>query len=237
MKKLFVIALLVLFAVSLHARAIQEDYKKAEEKARVSYAVGLIMGENLRSIGLEFDYPAFTEGFKAAVGDAEAQFSEQEAIEIIETALQTAMEKKAAENRLLEEEFLVKNGERPGVQTTASGLQYEILVGTDAEKPGTDSLVRVHYEGSFADGSLFDSSIDESEGTLIPLDRVIPGWTEGITLMGIGSKYRFFIPSELAYGKEGIQSMIPPYSTLVFTVELLEIVNPESEFEDESEEF
>ena len=236
MKKVFVILLLTASVLSLHARGIQEDYKKAEEKAKVSYAAGLLMGSNLRSVELEFDYAAFTEGFKAAMGDAAAQFSEQEAVEIVETALQKAIEKKAEENRLFEEEFLAMNGQRPGVLTTDSGLQYEIIVETNGEKPESDSVVRVHYEGSFADGSPFDSSDNESEGALIPLEMVIPGWTEGIMLMGVGSKYCFYIPSELAYGKEGFQSLIPPYSTLVFTVELLEIMNPDSEQEDDESE-
>jgi FKBP-type peptidyl-prolyl cis-trans isomerase len=228
MKKLFVFVFLA-SSVLLHARGIREEFQKAEEKARVSYAVGLIMGASLRQSELEFDYPSLAEGIKAAMGDAEAQFSDQEAIEIIETALQNAMEKKAGVNRLLEEEFLSRNGARSEVRTTASGLQYEVLLDTDGEKPEANSMVRVFYEGSFTDGKVFDSSGDEDEGALIPLDKVIPGWTEGIMLMGKGSKYKFYIPSDMAYGKEGIQSMIPPYSTLIFTVELLEIIVPEPE--------
>jgi len=228
MKKLFVFVLLA-SSVLLYARGIREDFQKAEEKARVSYAVGMIMGSSLRQAELEFDYLAVTEGLKAAMGDAEAQFSDQEAVEIIEAALQNALEKKAGVNRLLEEEFLSRNGARPEVQTTPSGLQYEVLLDTEGDKPEANSVVKVYYEGSFTDGRVFDSSGDEGEGALIPLDRVIPGWTEGIMLMSPGSKYKFFIPSEMAYGKEGIQSMIPPYSTLIFTVELLEIMAPEQE--------
>jgi len=148
-------------------------------------------------------------------------------VEIIETAWQEAMEKKSAQNRRLEEEFLARNGARPEVIVTPSGLQYEILVETAGEKPNPDSIVKVHYIGTFSDGSPFDSSTEE-EGAYIPLDMVISGWTEGLLLMSVGSNYRLYIPSYLAYGKEGIQQIVPPYSTLIFTVELLEILGPNS---------
>ncbi|MDR3020608.1 MAG: FKBP-type peptidyl-prolyl cis-trans isomerase, partial [Treponema sp.] len=137
------------------------------------------------------------------------------------------MEKIAEEARLQEEAYLARNAERPEVQVTPNGLQYEIILETDGEKPQSDSIVRVKYEGLFRDGSLFDSTGDDEEGAFIPLEMVIPGWTEGLTMMGVGSKYRFFIPSSLAYGEDGIQSVIPPYATLIFTVELLEIMTDE----------
>ena len=231
MKKKFILICLILPALSLHARAIQEDFRKAEEKQRISYAAGILMGGNLLPSGLEFDYNAFTEGFKAGLGDAEPQFSEQEAIDIIETALQAAAEKIAMQNRLAEEEFLAMNRERPGIHTTSSGLQYDIIVATDGEKPGPDSVVLVMYEGAFLDGTVFDSSYEEG-GAYIPLDRVIPGWAEAVQLMGVGSTYIFYIPSYLAYGEAGIQQVIPPYATLVFTVGLLEIVSEEMLYEE-----
>jgi len=225
MKKTFIFICLFLSVLALHARAIQEDFRNAEEKARLSYALGMTIGYNfgLRSMGIEFDYEAFAEGLRAAMEDSiEPQFSEQEAMEIVETALQNAMEKTAEANRLSEEEFLANNSRRPEIQTTPSGLQYEIIMETNGEKPAPNSVVSVYYEGTFIDGSLFDSS--EGEAVNIPLDMVIPGWTEGLMLMGTGSKYRIYIPSNLAYGKTGVQNFIPPYSTLIFTVELLEIL-------------
>jgi FKBP-type peptidyl-prolyl cis-trans isomerase len=224
MKKLFVFVCLSLAALSLHAKAIQEDYKKAEEKARVSYAFGMIIGSNMRSAVLDFDYTAFAEGVEAMVETGRGQFSEQEAMEIVETALQKAMEIQAEENRVREEEFLAANRERAEVNVTPSGLQYEVLVESAGEKPVSSSIVRVHYVGTFMDGSPFDSSDDE-EGVYIPLEMVIQGWSEGLMLMNAGSKFKFFIPSNLAYGKEGIQSVIPPYSPLIFTVDLIEIIN------------
>jgi FKBP-type peptidyl-prolyl cis-trans isomerase len=230
MKKLFVFVCLCLFVcvLSLHARGIQEDYRAAEEKARVSYAFGMAIGSNfnLGAMGIEFDYAAFTDGLRAMVEAGEPQFSEQEAMEIIETALQNAMETRANQNRLLEREFLTMNSQRPEIMVTETGLQYEIIENTEGEKPKADSVVRVLYTGTFIDGTPFDSSVEE-DGSYIPMELVINGWTEGLMLMSIGSQYRLFIPSYLAYGSDGIQGIIPPYSTLIFTVKLLEIVNPD----------
>jgi len=233
MKKQILFICMFLSVLALHARAIQEDFKNADEKARLSYAFGMAIGYNfdLRSMGIEFDYTAFAEGLKAVVENTETQFSEQEAMEMIETALQNAMEKTAEANRLSEEEFLASNSRRPEIQVTPSGLQYEIIIETNGEKPTPISVVSVYYEGTFIDGSQFDSS--EGEAVQIPLNMVIPGWTEGLTLMSTGSKYRLYIPSSLAYGKNGIQNFIPPYSTLIFTVELLEILVA-NEFKEES---
>jgi len=224
MKKTLIFLCLGLSAFSLYARAIQEDYRRADEKARLSYAFGMLIGSNLRSTDLEYDYSAFTDGLRDIVENGAGQFTEQEAIEIVETALQRAQDRMVEANRLQEEEFLAMNSMRPEVSITPSGLQYEILVETDGEKPKPDSVVRVYYAGSFTDGSIFDYSV-EDEGAYIPLDMVIPGWTEGLLLMSEGSRYRFFIPSEMAYGRNGIQSVIPPYATLIFEVELLEIID------------
>ena len=234
MKKLLFTACLLLPALALYAAGIQEDYKNADEKARLSYAFGMLIGSNLSTAEIDFDYDAFTNGVRDKIENAKTQFSEQEAIEIVETALQAASDKNSEVNRMQEVEFLTKNAERPEVQITPSGLQYEVLAGTEGEKPAANSVVKVHYEGTFIDGSLFDAS-DEEDGAFIPLDRVIPGWTEGLMLMSVGSKFKLYIPSELAYGKDGIQSIIPAYSTLVFTVELLEIIGDDDDDSDEDD--
>jgi len=228
MKKLTVFLCLFFAVLTLNARAIQEDYREADERARVSYAFGMAIGSNfnLSTMGIEFDYAAFTEGLRAMIEDGETQFSEQEAMEIIETALEAAMENRSNQNKVMEEEYLAANMLRPGIKVTETGLQYEILTATEGEKPTLNSVVRVNYTGAFIDGKPFDSSTDEN-GALIPLEYVIPGWTEGLMLMSPGSHYRLYIPSELGYGSEGIHGIIPPYSTLIFTVELLEIVAPE----------
>ena len=224
MKKSLICICLFSALTALYAKGIQDEYKAADDRAQISYAFGMIMGSNLVSMPIDFDYHAFTEGIKAVLEDTETLFSEQEAYDIVETALQEAMEKLSEGNRSLEAEFLNKNSLRPGVMITSSGLQFEILKDAQGDRPSIDSVVRVHYTGTFIDGSLFDSSYDE-EGVYIPLEMVINGWTEGLLLMSVGSKYRLFIPSNLAYGREGIQGVIPPYSTLIFEVELLEITD------------
>lgn len=121
------------------------------------------------------------------------------------------------------EKFLVENAKREGVKVTASGLQYEVLEATIGQKPKATDSVRVHYEGTLIDGTVFDSSYKRGESIAFPLNGVIKGWTEGLQLMSVGSKYKFFIPYQLAYGEHGAGASIPPYAALIFTVELLGI--------------
>lgn len=121
------------------------------------------------------------------------------------------------------EKFLAENAKREGVKVTASGLQYEVLDATIGQKPKATDSVRVHYEGTLIDGTVFDSSYKRGESIAFPLNGVIKGWTEGLQLMSVGSKYKFFIPYQLAYGEHGAGASIPPYAALIFTVELLGI--------------
>ena len=121
------------------------------------------------------------------------------------------------------EKFLAENAKREGVKTTASGLQYEVLEATLGQKPKATDSVRVHYEGTLIDGTVFDSSYQRGEPIEFPLNGVIKGWTEGLQLMPVGSKYKRYIPYELGYGERGAGQSIPPFATLIFTVELLEI--------------
>ena len=121
------------------------------------------------------------------------------------------------------EKFLAENAKREGVKTTASGLQYEVLEATIGQKPKATDSVKVHYEGTLIDGTVFDSSYKRGESISFPLNGVIKGWTEGLQLMSVGSKYKFFIPYQLAYGERGAGASIPPYAALIFTVELLGI--------------
>jgi len=223
MKKILIPALIFVSVFALHAKAIQEDMDMADETVRISYAFGMLFGSNLSTVPLEFDYDAFTEGFRVMLENGDPLFTGQEAVEIVETAMYYAREKNAEENRRREDGFLAVNSQRQGVHVTSSGLQYEVIVESNGAKPQADSTVRVNYTGSFTDGSIFDQS--GSEGALIPMDMVIPGWTEGLMLMNVGSTYRLFIPSSLAYGRSGAQNIIPPYSTLIFIVELLEIMD------------
>ena len=121
------------------------------------------------------------------------------------------------------EKFLAENAKREGVKVTESGLQYEVLEATIGQKPKATDTVRVHYEGTLIDGTVFDSSYKRGESIAFPLNGVIKGWTEGLQLMSVGSKFKFFIPYQLAYGERGAGASIPPYAALIFTVELLGI--------------
>ena len=121
------------------------------------------------------------------------------------------------------EKFLAENAKREGVKVTASGLQYEVLEATLGQKPKATDTVKVHYEGTLIDGTVFDSSYKRGESISFPLNGVIKGWTEGLQLMSVGSKYKFFIPYQLAYGESGAGASIPPYAALIFTVESLGI--------------
>jgi FKBP-type peptidyl-prolyl cis-trans isomerase len=195
-----------------------------DEKIDISYAYGLIIGSDLKGVGIEFDYAALGQGLEAALEGQDTRMSLDDAISLVQEAYQTAMERQAEENRVKEALFFEENGKRPGVITTASGLQYEVTRGGSGEKPGPQAVVRVNYEGKFTSGEIFDSSYERDEAQEIPLDQVIPGWSEGVQLMGVGDSFTFYIPSRLAYGENG-GGTIPPYTPLVFKVELLGILS------------
>jgi FKBP-type peptidyl-prolyl cis-trans isomerase len=228
MKQLLFFLLILFAALSLYAKGIAEEAALAGEKADTSYAFGLVIGNDLKTTGMEFDYAAFTAGLRDAVEGGESRFSMGDAIERVQTAFQAAMEKKATENQAREARYLSENGQKDGVVTTGSGLQYEVITEGKGEKPGAHDTVKVNYEGTMTDGKVFDSSWDRGEPAELPIDTVIPGWSEGVRLMTVGSTYRFFIPSSLAYGSQGAGQIIPPYSTLIFKVELLEILPKEA---------
>jgi FKBP-type peptidyl-prolyl cis-trans isomerase len=224
MKKIIVTLCLFAAAFSLYGKAIAEDAVRLDEKQNTSYAFGLVLGSDLRQTGLEFDYTAFTEGFCASVEGREGRYSLDEAVQLVQTAFREAMAAQAEQSRAKEAQYLAENGAREGIITTESGLQYEVISAGGGEKPGETALVRVNYEGTLTDGTVFDSTWERNEPAEFPLDRVIPGWNEGIQLMGVGDNFIFYIPSNLAYGEQGAGEVIPPFSTLIFKVELLEIL-------------
>jgi FKBP-type peptidyl-prolyl cis-trans isomerase len=221
---LVVFLCLVVLTASLHARGRIEDPEKALGTADTSYAFGLVLGRDLKQLGIEFDYTAFTEGFRTVIEGNEPRYGFDEALGKVRTAFAEAAVRQAAENKEKEALFLKENGEREGIETTASGLQYEVLKGGEGKKPGPQALVQVNYEGKLVNGAVFDSTWQRGEPARIPLNRVIPGWSEGIQLMGLGDVYVFYIPSALAYGETGAGELIPPNSPLIFRVELIEIL-------------
>jgi FKBP-type peptidyl-prolyl cis-trans isomerase len=230
MKKFIIGCALFFLALTVQANGIREDVNFTGEKARTSYAFGMTVGGDLEQTGMEIDYFAFTEGLRAAMERGQTIMDRDEALEIVQDAFESAMRKQNAELREKEELFLAENAARPGVQTTESGLQYVILEEGSGPKPAEDDVVRVHYEGALTDGSVFDSSYERDEPEEIPLNMVIPGWADGIMLMTVRGKHRIRLPSDLAYGERGAGQVIPPYSTLVFTVELLDIVTDKEDF-------
>ena len=218
---------LMIPVVAISARAIQEEADLVEEKAKTSYAFGMTVGLDLKQSGLELDFAAFSDGLKAAMEHGETRLEKEEALEIVQNAFEAALQKQASEMQAREAAFLEFNAGRPGVESTESGLQYIVMNEGKGPKPSADDTVKVHYEGALTDGTVFDSSYLQDQPDEIPLDMVIPGWAEGIQLMNVGSKYRIFIPSWMAYGERGAGQIIPPYSTLVFTIELIGIVDTE----------
>ena len=191
---------------------------------KISYALGLSMGQNLMGSGVEkLNYQDLALGIEDVLSHNQPKISYQEAQQVLNTFFQELEAKVAGAAKADGEKFLAENAKREGVKVTASGLQYEILEPSLGQKPKATDTVRVHYEGPLIDGTVFDSSYKRGESITFPLNGVIKGWTEGLQLMSIGSKYKFFIPYQLAYGERGAGASIPPYAALIFTVELLGI--------------
>ncbi|MBR1472726.1 MAG: FKBP-type peptidyl-prolyl cis-trans isomerase [Paludibacteraceae bacterium] len=191
---------------------------------KISYALGLSMGQNLMSSGVEsLNYQDLAAGIEDVLTKQQPKISYQEAQQVLNQFFQELETKVAGAAKAEGEKFLAENAKREGVKVTASGLQYEILEPSLGQKPKATDTVRVHYEGTLIDGTVFDSSYRRGESITFPLNGVIAGWTEGRQLMSIGSKYKFFIPYNLAYGERGAGQSIPPYAALIFTVELLGI--------------
>lgn len=197
---------------------------------KFSYMLGMDIGMNLKNVPQDVDFEIFLRGIKDSFEGKETLITEEEAIKIKQEFIQNMqmerikeMTETAQKNKEEGEAFLEENKEKEGVITTESGLQYMVLEKGDGPIPEEDDEVTVHYKGTLIDGTEFDSSYQRGEPVTFSLGGVIPGWTEGLQLMNVGSKYRFFIPSELAYGQRGAGAQIGPNSVLIFDVELLGI--------------
>ena len=202
----------------------------ASEKAKFSYALGQDVGNSLKRLGEPIDEAAFTLGVRDALSSAKPRIAPGQAqkikAEVFRRRAEAQAKKQAEEARANAAEaraFLEKNAKAKGVRTTPSGLQYEVLRPGKGERPGPHDTVRVHYEGRLADGTVFDSSYKRGQPAVFALDRVVKGFAEGIQLMRVGAKYRFWIPPELGYGVHGAPPRIPSNAVLVFDVELLGI--------------
>lgn len=191
---------------------------------KLSYAWGLAMGQQLKGMGVKnLDYKSFGEAVESGFEGKEPAMPLEEANKLINKYLQNLQADMEKKTRQAGEQFLAENGKKEGVHTTASGLQYVVEAEGNGDRPGPEDEVTVHYTGKLTDGTIFDSSVQRGEPATFPLNRVILGWTEGVQLMKTGAKYTFFVPSDLAYGAQGIPGAIPPHSTLIFDVQLISI--------------
>ncbi|MBQ5524553.1 MAG: FKBP-type peptidyl-prolyl cis-trans isomerase [Paludibacteraceae bacterium] len=192
---------------------------------KVSYALGLSIGNNLLSSGIkDVNLEKFAKGVSDVLKGANPEMSYDEAKKILDKFFKELAEKINGQNAAVGKAFLEKNKKEEGVIELPSGLQYKVLKEGNGKKPKATDKVRCHYEGMLLDGTVFDSSIKRGEPAVFGVNQVIQGWVEALQLMQEGSKWRLFIPSEMAYGARGAGNSIPPHATLIFDVELIEVV-------------
>jgi FKBP-type peptidyl-prolyl cis-trans isomerase FkpA len=215
-------------AMSVNATA---QPKLVTEKDKVSYMVGTQVGGSLATIKDEIDLKIVFAAIESALAGTEPVMTQEEMMNVqrafaerLQGKQAAQMQEMAVKNKSEGEAFLARNKSASGVKATDSGLQYQVVTAGSGPKPAATDTVRVHYVGTLLDGTKFDSSIDRGEPAQFALNAVIPGWTEALQLMPVGSKYKLWIPSELAYGDRGTPGPIGPNATLAFEVELLEIV-------------
>jgi len=216
-------------AIFLGSSVMAQEVDLESDAGKAGYSIGVNIGMNLANqlpLG-DLNITSLIQGVSDALA-GELQMSEEEIMAAIQTFTEVQQELANAQIAAAEQaarNFLIDNGQRPEVTTTASGLQYEVITEGDAgaAMPDASDTVSVHYHGTLPDGTVFDSSVARGTPATFPLNGVIAGWTEGVQLMKVGDKFRFFIPPDLAYGESGAGGVIGPNATLVFEVELLEI--------------
>lgn len=192
---------------------------------KISYALGMVIGHNLKSMNVgQISSADFAQAVADILDDKQPAMADAEAQQLVQKHLQECQENQGKAVREAGEAFLAENAKKDGVVVLPSGLQYTVLREGTLRKPKATDSVECHYEGRLIDGTVFDSSYKRGQSATFPLNGVIAGWTEGVQLMGEGAKYRFFIPYHLAYGERGAGGSIPPYAALVFDVELVKVL-------------
>ena len=206
------------------------ELKLDTSKNRISYTIGVNIGQDFKSQNMDVDPDLLLMGLKDTLSGKELQLTEEEMVQEIQNFQQemqvkmaAEMEAKAAENKAAGEAFLAENAKQEGVVVTESGLQYKIIEPGQGDSPGPADVATVHYRGTLIDGTQFDSSYDRGQPASFPVGGVIPGWTEALQLMKPGAKWQLVIPAELAYGERGAGQDIGPNSTLLFDVELISV--------------
>ncbi len=226
----FLAVALVIAATACQQGGSMKNVKLETPADSASYAIGILVGANnkqqLTSVpgGDEINLETMAAAFRLATMGEETAMTEEEANTFISTFFEAQGQKQAQKNLEEGNAFLEQNKAREGVTTTASGLQYEIITEGTGQKPVAEDQVRVHYHGTLIDGTVFDSSVERGEPVVFGVGQVIPGWTEALQLMPVGSKWKIYLPASIGYGEQGAGRDIGPNSVLIFEVELLEIV-------------
>lgn len=196
----------------------------ADSTEQVSYCFGVVLGHNFKNTGLDsLNMDIFLTAMKDVFANRPSKVDLKEAEATMHQYMQAAMMKRSAIAKVQSEKFLEANKARPGVKTTATGLQYEVLTEGEGKTPQKADRVTVHYTGKLVDGVMFDSSIQRGQPATFRVNQVIPGWTEALQMMQEGDKWILYIPYSLGYGERGSPPQIPPFSTLIFEVELLKV--------------
>ena len=223
MKNIIFLSSLILF-IACKTEKTNKTANLITELDSVSYSLGVNIGENIKTQFEDINLDNFEAGIKDVLEkDVEAKISDNQAQAIIQSYFSKKQQKQS--ESVIEEgiNFLRENGKREGVTTLASGLQYEVINDGTGPKPTIEDNVTTHYHGTLIDGTVFDSSVDRGEPASFPVGGVIKGWTEALQLMAVGSKWKLYVPYDLAYGERGAGQQIGPYSTLIFDVELISI--------------
>jgi len=209
--------------------SIYSQNKKTEMKTdtdSLSYCLGMLIGNNLAAQGVkEINHDAYLEGFSAGISQTEGALTLEEANMYVQSYFEGQMARKSEDNLQAGQAFLEENGKKEGVVTLKSGLQYKVLQAGSGRSPKAIDQVKVHYRGTLIDGTVFDSSYDRGQPAQFGVSQVIKGWTEALQLMSEGSHWMLYIPANLAYGESGAGDVIGPNSTLIFEVELLEVLS------------
>ena len=233
MKNSIIYGLVIVLALSASCQQGGKKVKLVSNIDSVSYAIGVLVGSNnLKQLetapgGDEINKEAMAAAFRASTLGEDSIISPEQANALVQKFFESAGERTAQKNLEEGNAFLEKNKARAGVTTTESGLQYEVLTAGTGPMPTAADQVRVHYHGTLINGKVFDSSVDRGEPVVFGVGQVIPGWTEALQLMPVGSKWKIYLPSNIAYGERGAGGDIGPNSALIFEVKLLEIVKPE----------